>query len=57
MDSFSVACFAAKKLATKQSTTKSPFTLALEVFLVLVYPSRNHRASSTWFRWVKSCKN
>ena len=31
MDSFSVACFVAKKLATKQSTTKLPFTLALVV--------------------------
>ena len=50
MDSFSVACFAAKKLATKQSTTKLQFTAALEVFLVLVYPSRSHRASSTRFR-------
>ena len=31
MDNFSVDCFAAKKLATKQSTTKLPFTLALDL--------------------------
>ena len=50
MDSFSVTCFVAKKPATKQSTTKLPFTLALEVFLVLVHSSRNYRASPTQFR-------
>ena len=50
MDNFSVTCFVAKELTTKQSTTKSPFTLALEVSLVLVYPSWSYRASSTQFR-------
>ena len=50
MDSFSVACFAAKEHAAKQPTTKLPFTLALEVSLVLVYPSWSCRTSSTQFR-------